>query len=316
MAVLIQSLTEIPPDEKGNPVTQALVVATYHKGETLRKVKNTFMFTKGYSDLPLIVFIQDVLDYDKYKWITGEHVYFWHPDVVFQHLAQVRRYLQEKLTEQGYKWIVLMDDDLRFTFRPYLKSAPTLYEPLFDNECPSIQKSTAKNSRYTFTDMVLSMLEYLTEESPVVSIVQRFGSQNKVAPVTYNNRMLHIWMMHLPALSKKGVYFDDRYTTVSDFRFLFDVARAGLHTITLNKYVHDDYVSMTSKGGCNEYRNGPERIAIQNACVKQLASDYPDFCKAVWEEHSPYNQEGAWNPRIDWKSVGAYAVKRAEADTL
>ena len=86
MSVLIQSLSEIPNDEKGNRPTQALVIATYHKGETLRNVKNTFMFAKGYSDLPLIVFIQDINDYDKYKWVTGDHVYFWHPDVEFKHL--------------------------------------------------------------------------------------------------------------------------------------------------------------------------------------------------------------------------------------
>lgn len=316
MSVLIQSLSEIPNDEKGNRPTQALVIATYHKGETLRNVKNTFMFAKGYSDLPLIVFIQDINDYAKYQWITGEHVYFWHPDAEFQHLAQVRRYIQERMTIHEYEWIVLMDDDLRFTYRPYLKSAPTTYEPLFDNECPKINKATAPKSRYTFTDMILEMLKYLKEDSPVVSVVQRFGSQNKTRPVTYNNRMLHIWMMHLPALASKAVFFDSRYTTVSDFRFLFDVAKAGLNTITLNNYVHDDYVSMTSKGGCNEYRNGPERIAIQNACVKQLAADYPEFCKAVWEEHSPYNKDGAWNPRIDWRSVGAYAVKKAEENTL
>lgn len=307
MNKIIHDLSELPKEAE-----VLSLIATYHKGTFLPRIKNTFMFVQTCEEMPLVIFMQDPEDAERYSWLrTDPHTYIWIPNdgTVFKHLPQVRKYMQKKVVEANIQYVVLMDDDLRFTRRPSVKTEPTRYEPLNDSFCPKLShKSTAKRSRHVYIEMIRAMGRALDAKHPVVSVIQRFGSNSKVKTVI-DGRALHIWLMDMKVLAEHDVFFDDStWSTTDDFRFLFDLAKAGLHDKILVDWVHDDYVSRKSQGGCNEYRNGKEHIYRHNESCKLLASDFPEFCRAVWEQNSPYNEEGAFNPKVDWKALNRYAT--------
>jgi hypothetical protein len=281
----------------------ATVIPSYHKSDVLQRIKNTFMYAESYPEMPLVVFLQDATDVPKYQWLQPEAI-FWVPPVVLKGIAEVRAYIQQSCTSAGMKYLLMLDDDLRFTYRS-LPDTPNKWLSLVDDKCPALVAKSTTHKGTSFLQMVAEIVNAQQYTGAgVVSVVQRFGSQNKTKAV-WNNRILHVFFMDLEQLANAGVFFNAKHPVVEDFRFLFDCALAGIQTYTLVKYVQDDYVGNT-KGGCNEWRNG-EHIKVHNDSVMALAEEFPTFCSAVWEEHSPYCSTGAFNPRANWRQVNATA---------
>jgi len=297
----------IIPDISYIKSKNAVVIPSYHKSGILRSVKNTFQYM-CLIDAPCVCFLQDEADVPLYDLLLPAHIIFWVPPVLLRGIAPVRAYIQQKCTDAMMDTVCMLDDDLRFSYRD-LPAFPTKWNNVCDVYCPRSEgKVSSEDDSVTFMDIWHAMYDQLSSKVKLTSIVQRFGSQNKIED-KYNNRILHVFMMDLQGLKEHGVSFNPDYAVCEDFSFLFDLAKAGLYSKTLMKYVQDDYTNTRAKGGCNEWRN-EQHIAIHNECVTRLEKDYPTFCKKVWEEKSPYCSTGAFNPVVDWKALDREARRK------
>jgi len=199
-------------------------------------------------------------------------------------ISPTRQYILDNASDSK---IVMLDDDLTFSYRPASDSVKLLPQ-------------TAEVTERMFEDIENALDVYRH-----VAVSTREGN-NRIAQGTKEvGRALRFHALHVPTVQDLGVRFD-RIEFKQDFDFTLQMLRAGEANLIFYMYAHNQPGS-NKPGGCSKYRTHE----ILERCAHDLHDLHPDFVKVVEKE-----TKGAWgggtrtDVRIAWKkayesSIGA-----------
>lgn len=201
------------------------------------------------------------------------------PDI--QTLSPTRQWILEHGAAQGYPYICMMDDDLRFSHR--LKETGT---KLHASEKNDVER------------MFLQVHDLLEQNFLHVGISAREGNNHVSDSAVEVTRMMRVLAYQPKKVLNLGCRFD-RLRTKQDFDLTLQVLRLGFPNIVTYNFAQDQGGSQAA-GGCATYRT-PQMMAED---AENLRALHPEFVKVVTKA-----TKGAWGggDRVDvtiaWKKA-------------
>lgn len=165
-------------------------------------------------------------------------------------LSDQRQWVMEYFTKQGYKYIILMDDDLIFLHR---------------TEGTKLRKSEHAEVK----EMLLEMRNQ-AEEIPLVGIGARFGN-NLIDEHKDITRIHQCYIIDTEVYKEVGAVFNPISSFLGqDTHMTLCFLNAGYKTRELGGWAFNEVSS--SPGGCNEYRDG----ALAKRCAIWLMDNHTE----------------------------------------
>ena len=179
---------------------------------------------------------------------------------------------------------VMMDDDLRFAYRP-------------DPAVPALLQA------FEQIPYMMRQIEILLDAVAHVTICPRQGNNRVDAPITYVTAARSVLAYRRDVLERHDVLFN-RSPSKSDYDATLQLFRLGYRNACINIYTHDQVGGPTLAGGCTESRTE----SVHERASTRLSELHPGFVKVV------VKQKPDWKfPRHDvivsWKKAYESADK-------
>lgn len=179
-------------------------------------------------------------------------------------VAPTRQWIIDNHDIKTTKYLVMLDDDIRFDLRR--KDDPGKFTTAFEQDILNLFKTLKQMlSKYTHA-----------------GVISREGG-NRHHKALMATRMCRVLAYNVPELRKSGAKFNrplkqapHEKFTMEDFDITLQLLRAGHANIVLTDWIQGQG-SSNAKGGCSEYRT----LDIHAQSAKTLAALHPGFVKVV-----------------------------------
>jgi hypothetical protein len=182
-----------------------------------------------------------------------------HPNSV-KGIASKRDWMVGHAIRQGYKYIVMIDDDVVFAKRR--KDDLTKFEAMHGEDYENM-------FRRLFAEL---------KTSGHVGMLSREGGNRVTSKMVHNTRMTRVLGYELKILQNTREKFSDM-PLMEDFHMTLALLRKGIGNTVLCDYVHNQG-SSNAPGGCSTYRT-PE---LQSQAAHKLAELHSGFVKVMQKE--------------------------------
>jgi hypothetical protein len=194
-------------------------------------------------------------------------------------IPETRDLMIEGAIKQGIRYLVMIDDDLKFAWRPTM-----------DNQYENMSHSI-------FMRMIKECLSFCGKQYPIVGITARQFSQEKKKEYDENTRIIQFYCLHLPTIQEAKVRFQDAgIPFMTDYYFVIKMLQLGYRNLCLNRYTRDD--KMQAPGGCAETRH----VNVMNSSAYKLSKIFPSIVKPYVKENGTWKEKRI-NVRVGWKKA-------------
>lgn len=171
------------------------------------------------------------------------------------------------MDEFGDRNLVIMDDDLKMTYRPELKVAKW-------------EKMTPLHF-----DAFMECLASVDNVTPLASGQTRQFSIQHTDEIEYDVRVNQIYSLFMPFFRQHPQFRFSRHSGMpymSDYYFCLTLLQHGIHNKVFNRFTRDD--TPDAPGGCSVFRTAKEH----SKAAKMLRDFFPDlvslYIKDNWDE--------------------------------
>lgn len=179
-------------------------------------------------------------------------------------IAEKRRYLIENTKT---RFLLMIDDDFRFCYRPTMKSGSLIY--LDENDERFVR--------------MFKRMRYLADVYLHVGISHRSGNHNAKEPLKFNSRIAGTYMLDLVRLKRADVELG-RLEVMEDFDITLQLLRKGYENVVLYRYCYNHMGYSNAKGGCSSFRT-PD---VQKRAAIRLAELHHPFVKVIERKASTW----------------------------
>ncbi len=179
------------------------------------------------------------------------------------------------------KKVFMLDDDMRFYFRPQMKK-------------PTLQKLSPKGLK-----KMLKRIEKSLDKHVMVGVSARQGNNHKSVPYVLNTLSMNCYASNVPKLRKAKIKFG-RTPLMEDFDITLQILRKGMTNKVYYRYAWNQTGS-NAAGGCSTYRTWK----LQKKAAKLLAKLHPSFVKVV-KKTSKVAWDGMksrYDVRVSWQKA-------------
>lgn len=192
-------------------------------------------------------------------------------------MASTRDEIVAFAAEEGYEKLVMLDDDLYFSYRHDF-SSPNMY--------------TLEN---TDIDAALNtLLAQINEKIPFGTFMTRAFGNNPDTPFTLFSKVMWSMACYVPVLRKYS--FSWGAPCMSDFYMTLRLLSDGYATIRCNTYLNDDSFGSSAPGGCSTYRT----TAMQSKSAEELQKHFPEYV-SLRMKHKGNWSEPVTDVIVQWK---------------
>lgn len=185
------------------------------------------------------------------------------------------------------QYLIMIDDDIIFAYKPDPKTYVTFEEKHFDW-------------------MVDDLLFHCSEEYPIIGITARQFSNNKVNPSDENTRIIQVYCIHIPTWEREQIYFEtEEMEFATDYKFILEWLARGYKNLCLNTYTRDDIAQM--EGGCETYRTAD----LHSQSMKVLYKMFPEVVSLRWKNNGTW-KEPRLNCMVQWKKAYDLYSRRSD----
>lgn len=172
-------------------------------------------------------------------------------------VAKCRDYILRKAHEQGVTNVIMLDDDLRFAYRPTVK------DPLV--------KCTPEN----VYELIDTLYNNTNATTPLTGPRVRLFANNAKEEISKNSRIICASCIHVPTVIERCWTYEWEALVMEDFHFQLRLLTEGYTTLTYNRWTADSGLASTGAGGCGTWRTAE----VQTTAAKALAKAFPHCVK-------------------------------------
>jgi hypothetical protein len=234
----------------------------------------------------LVVQPQEEADYR--TWNPGANIVVLPEREDGWNLPKTRQWIQENAET---RYVIQMDDDLDFHFRPYqYLDAPPEGEP------HTRLKPCGPKQVKEMLNEVLGFLEH--GGFAHVGVSAREGNVHTKDPIAHNTRMMRFLAQDRTVLEGLGLRWDV-VEDYEDFNMTLGLLVRGLRNVVLFEYAQGQPGSNT-EGGCSVYRNDE----FHTRAAQHLAARFPGFVKVVRKDANNWRgMTERTDVRVSWKKA-------------
>lgn len=194
----------------------------------------------------------------------------------------LQRIRQELLETCPTKYLMFLDDDLRFSVRRG------------DDRTKFLNPD--KGSSY-ITEMFRAFREALNLH-PFAGIAFRSGANRETDQYRFCSRICAAWGFDVELAREEG-FRVDRVPLMEDFDFHLQWLTAGYQSIIVNDYTWDTVIESNTQGGCSTYRTDE----LQRQCAEWMAETWPRFVKVARRPGWGNAEEERYDVTVQWKKA-------------
>jgi hypothetical protein len=201
-------------------------------------------------------------------------------------ISETRTWILKELPKKlDFRYVLMLDDDMDFCFRPSMGSPKLDMVFRYPKE---------------FTKMMNMFKFWLNKGHIHVGLSARQGNNRVMVEVSRVTRMMNAYAYDVVALARLNVKFN-RVPVMEDFDLTLQLLRMGHPNVVIYKYCWNQRGS-NSEGGCSTYRTA----MMQKRAALKLKKLHPDFVKVV-EKEGWNNMPVRYDVNIQWKKAYASA---------
>ncbi len=205
---------------------------------------------------------------------------YWLMPIKVKGLHAKRQFLIENTKT---RYLLLMDDDFRFCYRPDLNSSSLVY----------LEPDSIKLIR------MFETMRNMASDYAHVGISHRSGNHNYNKAFKFNTRIAGVFLYDLSVLRREKIKLG-RVVLMDDFDTILQLLRKGLSNVVLYRWCYNHIGNSNSKGGCSNYRT----IEMQNRDAIKLAELHYPFVKLMTKKSTTWrNMTERTDVRIYWKKA-------------
>lgn len=194
----------------------------------------------------------------------------------------LHRIRQELLETCPTKYLIFLDDDLRFSVRR-------------DDDRTKFLNPD-KGSQH-ITDLFVAMREAL-DSHPFAGLAFRSGANRKTEKYQYCTRICAVWGFDVELAREEGFRID-RTPLMEDFDFHLQWLTSGHQSILVNDYTWDTVIESNTQGGCSLYRTDE----LQRECAEWMAATWPRFVTVARRPGWGNAEEERYDVTVQWKKA-------------
>ena len=220
-----------------------VAIPTLSRAEKQSTLKRLNLKSKMYN----VKLIIDKAEHDLYAKTVGEKIIL---DCDVSGIANTRQWVLDQAYEQGYKYVLFLDDDMTFNSRK-----------------PDGKLTVASNKEVD--DMIQLLISWLDKGFVHVGISARGGNNRVTEDFTEIARMNNAYAYNVSQFHKLGIRFN-RLKVMEDFDTTLQILKLGYPNRVTYKYAWGQGGSGET-GGCSNYRT-PE---MQHEAAVALRNYHP-----------------------------------------
>lgn len=235
-----------------------IAVPSYRRAERLMERRNTLDFISERWRENVMLFVRDEEEADylpvavKYGMDMKLIPFYAYSGKPFG-WGHTMDYMMNYAAAEGYTHLITIDDDLTMAYRPEPKKYITFRPEHFD--------------------LMMESLITTDENIPLAGILPRQYSQDHVAPIEYNGRIMQLFSFYMPAFrDPKGFRFAyNGPMYMSDLYFTLRTLQAGIRNKVFTAFTRDDVFN--APGGCEAVGRTTEEHAKSAVFIRNAFPD-------------------------------------------
>lgn len=170
-------------------------------------------------------------------------------------ISETRQNILEFCIKEGYKYLWMPDDDLRFYDRE------TNFKPL-----PMDVESNTKLFNH--------LISMSSNRFPMLAVRERFMINTCKYAYELNHKILCNYFIHVPTFHKESISFKYKDMKVYEDRIVqLLLNMKGYRILTTSMYAQSQRHEQNNAGGCSSYRSVEENMR----CAKIVHEDFPEY---------------------------------------